>query len=640
MDFASTKVKLNNIKTYDSKTNNTSSVFKKKFYSDTSINSFDTYEDIDYNSIDLEEEISKSEGAKEWYEEGLNIANTIKDYGVTFGLSLVCGALELVENVGDALIMAGGAISSGIVSIWDKEKSEEIKSNTENVVKYDWTEKLYDESVKALNVDDEIAHGVTHTIGSAIGTTAAYVAISCVPGGAAVTASVGAITAFGSASEMALNSGADFDEALVCGTVAGIAGAASGGVLDKVQGLSASSKTVGQLLKNTALGAVVSASEPIVNTTTQYLAYGKDLVDENGNKVYEGYFDYYNKSGGLLQTGIASVVGGVSTGIQGIKGYKNNKFENNLEYKNSSNLSNNIIEEVEAIPDKNLRRKIYSRMPKDLTDVEKAKYLYNKLNEELSYSTEFFYYQKDQQIQSKWRNLHVDLNDVQSKEIICTNWSEMYCELLQEQGINARIMGNKHQWCVFELKDGSKWFADATQPYNGSYDLVNAKTGVKSGGFMPITDEMFNDNNLVQGSQNAAKLRSYAQNFDTSSIDQKLGYNYTSLEELFATTNKTYDSILQINTNATNGQLLSKKLEKVIFSQMKDLDYMEGTSYFLRMKNTLSSTDISNIKTELLFDHNNNPYTTFSIDLQNGTTAEYIYGGKGKMTCDIVKNLG
>ena len=321
MDFASTKVKLNNIKTYDSKTNNTTSVFKKKFYSDTSINSFDTYEDIDYNSIDLEEGISKSEGAKEWYEEGLNIANTIKDYGVTSGLSLVCGALELVENVGDALIMAGGAISSGIVSIWDKEKSEEIKSNTENVVKYDWTEKLYDESVKALNVDDEIAHGVTHTIGSAIGTTAAYVAISCVPGGAAVTASVGAITAFGSASEMALNSGADFDEALVCGTVAGIAGAASGGVLDKVQGLSAGSKTVGQLLKNTALGAVASASEPIVNTTAQYLAYGKDLVDENGNKVYDGYFDYYNKSGGLLQTGIASVVGGVSTGIQGIKGY-------------------------------------------------------------------------------------------------------------------------------------------------------------------------------------------------------------------------------------------------------------------------------------------------------------------------------
>lgn len=551
MDFASTKVKLNNIKTYDSKTNNTTSVFKKKFYSDTSINSFDTYEDIDYNSIDLEEGISKSEGAKEWYEEGLNIANTIKDYGVTSGLSLVCGALELVENVGDALIMAGGAISSGIVSIWDKEKSEEIKSNTENVVKYDWTEKLYDESVKALNVDDEIAHGITHTIGSTIGTTAAYIAISCVPGGAAVTASVGAITAFGSASEMALNSGADFDEALVCGTVAGIAGAASGGVLDKVQGLSAGSKTVGQLLKNTALGAVASASEPIVNTTAQYLAYGKDLVDENGNKVYDGYFDYYNKSGGLLQTGIASVVGGVSTGIQGVKGYKNNQKQ----YNNSKTIVSEFTDDkVGALFDIGTAESQVMDNSTFRTSSQNSKLesdqLYRQNLEKYNYIPGYDDYYVRQELRRNKRNLY------------------MASDILNEWGLKR---GEKNY-----AEKALRQYAETGSVYqNNGFPYITNTNGVRS--YIESLDpkivaEYLENRPITSGSLenlNAFFRNSSSAYSDTYGVNQggiKNLCNYSSNGQ-----NYTYEQVREIVNDAKNNGMPIPRFKKQAFKEYFDL---------------------------------------------------------------------
>lgn len=333
MNFVNNTIKLNNIKAYNTVGLNANQAFKKNFYSKSKEIDNTVYESIDYNSIDLKAGIENSKNKKEWYEKTFDILKTIRDYGTTFELSLVCGALELVENVGDALIMCGGEIASGVVSIWDEDQAKKIKEGAAEAVKYDWSEALYDASVDLLNVDDEIAHGITHTIGSTIGTAAAYTAISCIPGGAAVTASVGAVTAFGSASEMALNSGASFDGAFTCGAVAGIAGAVTGGALNKIQGAAAGATSIAQVGGYTLAGMGISALEPVINTTTQYFAYGKDVVDENGNKVYSDYLDYYNKSGGLLQTGIASIVGGTSTGMKAYKGY--NKFsEREIEYMN------------------------------------------------------------------------------------------------------------------------------------------------------------------------------------------------------------------------------------------------------------------------------------------------------------------
>lgn len=323
MNFGESAVKLTGIKTYNTNTNHVSDVFQRKFYSDVQKKDYNVYEEIKYNAIDIESAIEEAKNYQEetWYEKLYSIGKTIRDCCVTFEASVVCGALEIVENVGDALITYGAKAASSIVSAWDPDLANEIKDEASKIVQYDWTEALYDEMVELADIDSDIAYSGIHDVGNFVGTTAAYVATSCIPGGAAVTATVGAVTAFGSASEMALQCGADFDEAYLCGSVAGIAGAVTGGVLNKVQGAARASTSLFQVGGYALIGAGVSAAEPFINTTTQYVVYGKDAVDENGNPLYDDYVDYYVKSGGLFQTGIAAAVGGTSTGFQGVKGY-------------------------------------------------------------------------------------------------------------------------------------------------------------------------------------------------------------------------------------------------------------------------------------------------------------------------------
>lgn len=318
MDIGNTTVKLKGTKSYSS-TNNASNVFKEKFYVDSKLETMNDYEYIDYNiDISVEEE-------KERLGDKKNIFTTIKDYCVTWGTSVSCGALELVENLGDGLIMLGAARVSAYTSIVDTifgtNYTEKVKSTAAKVVAYDWTDKLYEEAIDFFDVDDEIAHGWVHTAGNFVGTTTAYVAMSCIPGGAAVTAATGACAAMGQASEQAFNCGANFDQALAVGTIAGVAGAASGGALNKIGGLAGGATSLTGVAGYTLLGAGVSVTEPLINTTAQYYIYANEMVDENGNPIYDNWGDYYVESGGLLNTAIAGVVGGSSTAIKGVKSY-------------------------------------------------------------------------------------------------------------------------------------------------------------------------------------------------------------------------------------------------------------------------------------------------------------------------------
>ena len=239
--------------------------------------------------------------------------------------------LEVVENLGDGLLMAWSAEASFVASVFGQDElSDEIKQMAQDAIQYDWTEAGYSAQMDALGVDYDIAHGLAHDISGGLGTTAGYIALSLIPGGQIVTATTGALSAAGSASEMAFNSGATYEEALVVSTVAGVAGAASGYGLEKIGNAASSASKITQVAGYTGLGAVTAMSEPVVNSTAQYLTYGKDAVDENGNPLYDNYWDYYVESGGLIQTVTAGVVGGSSIGIQGVKGYLSDTQPNGL----------------------------------------------------------------------------------------------------------------------------------------------------------------------------------------------------------------------------------------------------------------------------------------------------------------------
>ena len=281
-------------------------------------NDFDLGESISKASNQLQEIKSTQEEEKPWWD-------VVFDYAATAVGSVVSGVADVVENIGDGLIMCGGELASGVASLCGNEElASEIKKGTQDIVQYDWSEAAYDVAMDALDVDDEIAHGVVHQVGNAVGSMAGYAALSLVPGGAAVTAATGFLAAKGSSAEHAFQSGATFEEASVTSTVAGAAGALSGAALNKVQGAAKGASSIKDVAKLTAKGMAVSAAEPVVNSVTEYATYGKDMVDENGNPLYDNFGEYYVESGGLLNTAIAGGVGGISTGSQAVKGYNNN----------------------------------------------------------------------------------------------------------------------------------------------------------------------------------------------------------------------------------------------------------------------------------------------------------------------------
>lgn len=130
-----------------------------------------------------------------------------------------------------------------------------------------------------------------------------------------------------SATEQALNSGATIDEARVVGFGAGLLGGASGAGLDYVKGLASSNTTnLWQLGEYMVAGTGVATAEPVGNSIIEYYTYGKDMVDQDGNPIYNSYVDYYINSGALVNTFIAGGTALLITGDAGLDGMRENYY--------------------------------------------------------------------------------------------------------------------------------------------------------------------------------------------------------------------------------------------------------------------------------------------------------------------------
>ena len=252
------------------------------------------------------------------YAAGVELEN-FRAEAAAFGVSVAFGLLDVVENIGDALIMAGALISVGEASIFHPEDVEDIKKTASDIVSYDWTEGLYDASVDAMGIDYESSHGVAHSIGTVGGTMLGYTALSIGTSGAGavVNAAVGGLSAMGSSSERALQSGATFEQAEITGLVAGGLGAATGVASEKIRTAASGARSIGDIAKYTAAGAGVAASEPIANSAVEYITYGKNNSDN--------IFDYYMNNGGFQGSIMAAGIGGASTGFKAAQGYSNNR---------------------------------------------------------------------------------------------------------------------------------------------------------------------------------------------------------------------------------------------------------------------------------------------------------------------------
>lgn len=261
-------------------------------------------------------EEKKKEEKKPWWD-------IVFDYTATAVGSVLCGVVDVAESIVDGVAMAGGTIASGVATLaGNEELANEIKKTTSDFVSYDFAESAYDATMDALDVDEEIAHGLVHDIGKGAGQIAGYAAITMVTGGAGTTI-VSGLAAAGSSGEAALQSGATFDEAAIVSATSGVLGALSGGALEKLKKGAVGAKTLTDVARYTTTGTLVSTIEPVVNSVTEYETYGKDMVDEYGNKLYNSFGDYYLKGGGALNTFMAGAAGGVSTFSSAYKGYSN-----------------------------------------------------------------------------------------------------------------------------------------------------------------------------------------------------------------------------------------------------------------------------------------------------------------------------
>ena len=238
----------------------------------------------------------------------------------TFIVSTFTGVFDVLETIVDGTVMLAGGIGGGLFGADTKWASD--------FVSIDLSGELYKGYVSIKGMNSYSAYGDWHTVGNMVGNTIGYVGLSFLPGGAIVTGLAGGLSAMGSSSERALNNGATFYEAFGTGAISGAVGFASGWAVGKFNAF-ASAKTTSLLKvgRNVLIGGGISTLEPIVNSVAEYAIYANDMIDENGNKVYDNIWDYYVDGGGLTNTAMAFGIGGISTGISSIKGYSNYKIE-------------------------------------------------------------------------------------------------------------------------------------------------------------------------------------------------------------------------------------------------------------------------------------------------------------------------
>lgn len=249
----------------------------------------------------------------------------------TFTTSFAFGVGSVTESVVDGTVMLlgeGGKVLFNADTQW-----------AEDFVSIHYADDAYTGLVLSDSINSVSAYSGWHTAGNVAGSTTGYVALSLLPGGKVTTAVTGGLSAMGSSSQRAFDYDASYHEAfnvgLISGTMGALAGYGVGG------GITNGAQTLAQVGGKAFLGAGISALEPIVNSVAEYAMYANEVVDENGNKVYDNMWDYYVDGGGLLNTGMAFGAGFISSGIQSYKGYRTFK------YKGEFNANMNAMSDTE-----------------------------------------------------------------------------------------------------------------------------------------------------------------------------------------------------------------------------------------------------------------------------------------------------
>ena len=303
---------------------------------------------------------------------------------------------------------------------------------------------------------------------------------------------------------------------------------------------------------------------------------------------------------------------------------------------------------VEATPKslKTFKDKLCSNIPKRLDDTEKAKLLYNRLNDEVNYSAKYLGAERTRnaKVAADIYNQKIDLNNfTDTNNIVCANWAQMYCDLLNENGIHAEIRGGNnvgsHKWCVFKA-DGKYYMADATNGFINANDLTRQKAGLKSGGFVEIEEWQYNDNGLanyfVKNPEQLEELLN-KQKKKLNKIDKKIGADLEDIENYFGVSKESNTEKdlkkLGLNSDASSLDIIKAKFVKRFFDKFVRMGPAEGCKTFdIYSTSEFTSAERSAISYNYLLDSDDAFCVLYKVKTAEGNI-NYLHSG------DVVSEL-
>ena len=242
-----------------------------------------------------------------------------------------------------------------------------------------------------------------------------------------------------------------------------------------------------------------------------------------------------------------------------------------------------------------MKKEILDTLTPDMSLLERARKLYIEMNKRFSYDPE--YLDGSDFDQYLIYDKYASFDQIESNNIICKSWSELYRELLYDAGFGLNDVSIKsagesigsHRWIEFNIHTdtGIRTFvADATDGVIHTTDLANCKMGSSTVGFMEIDPK---DSGARISRKFIGEVEEYGKLL--LELDKKIGYvngdNY--FDELMIEAKNQFGNDTDFNA-AIFGSDFSQ-VSKVILEAEIDssMDGLDAYIYYNKIKNILDA---------------------------------------------------
>lgn len=127
---------------------------------------------------------------------------------------------------------------------------------------------------------------------------------------------------------------------------------------------------------------------------------------------------------------------------------------------------------------------ILESLPKELNDIEKARYIYIELGKYFSYDERYL---TAETLDDKRLIFDKDINNIEDDKAICSTISKIYAKLLNEAGIKAETVYKEGKFCGHMFTKIS--IGDREYRADLIHDLLEIKKGFKTKNFMKNRDD-------------------------------------------------------------------------------------------------------------------------------------------------------